>query len=298
MISFMNRFLIAIALLSVVLRATALQIPTQFKEAVAFVYAPLTATNAAPDGTGFFVGVPSTKYTNVSAVYLVTAKHVLQDKNKCWRSHVFLRLNRHDGTLGWLLCPLSAAGTNKNVFIHPDAGVDLAVFGCAPAQDTYDYTILGDSLLTTKPLFKQLGIREGTEVFFTGMFVNHLGTKRNLPLFRFGRVSLVSDEPVYFNGQFRDLYLIEANSFGGNSGSPVYFITGYESPPGVSLAGSGTTSVLAGVLSGRFNDEADVIAVETGTKNATFPSLGITSVVPAYKLRELLYSDEVVAARQ
>ena len=36
---------------------------------------------------------------------------------------------------------------------------------------------------------------------------------------------------VYFNGEEWDLFLIEANSFGGNSGSPVFFLM--ETPPNV-----------------------------------------------------------------
>ncbi len=69
--------------------------------------------------------------------------------------------------------------------------------------------------------FKKLNIREGTEVFFTGLFVPYSGYERMYPIVRFGRVSLVTEEKIKWKDQLMDLYLIESGSFGGNSGSPV-----------------------------------------------------------------------------
>ena len=167
----------------------------------------------------------------------------------------------------------------------------------SPSNETYDSMVLHYGMLTTKETFRNLGIQEGSEVFFVGMFTPHLGTQCNTPIFRFGKVCLITDEKISFLGQEQELYLIEASVYGGNSGSPVFFRIGYENPPGVSF-GSPPGVALAGVVEGRFNDEVLVKTIPAGSTNATFPSLGISVVTPAYKLHEILFSDELKAARE
>lgn len=280
--------------------APAIQIPVQIKKAVVFIYAPLSATNDAPDGTGFLVVVPDPKVTNSFCCYLVTAKHVLRPPDSPWLPQILVRINRRDGNADKLPIDLHPDGKYKNVFVHRDDTVDLAVIPFVPTpHETYDFLPLGQPMLTTKETFKALQIQEGSEVFFVGMFIHHLGTKRNTPIFRFGKVCLITDERISFVGHERELYLIEASAYGGNSGSPVFFRTGYEHPPHISgiAFGPEPAAALAGVVSGCFNDEVLVRTIPTGSANATFPSLGISAVTPAYKLGEILFSDELKAIR-
>jgi len=290
--------LILFLLLSQGPEAAAIEVPAQAKGTVAFIYAPLAGTNNAdaPDGTGFFVSVNHGVKTNGFFVYLVTAKHVLQPSDNSWLSEVRVRLNRRTGGAEKIVAPLIPMGTNKNVFTHSDPTVDIAVLVWGIPPDEFDYTLMDASVLALHNDLPSLKIQEGSEVFFTGMFVYHLGSKRNLPILRFGKVALLSDEKIYFDGEERDLYLIEASAFGGNSGSPVFFLTGYENPPNVNW-GVPRSVKLAGVLSGRFNDAVLVKTISTGTTNATFPSLGISAVVPAQKLHDILFSEELKKSR-
>ena len=75
------------ALLTTAARARGLEIPSEAKETVVFIYGT-SGTNEVPDGTGFFVTVPDQTRSNSAFIYLVTAKHVLQYPNKSWRSEV------------------------------------------------------------------------------------------------------------------------------------------------------------------------------------------------------------------
>jgi hypothetical protein len=281
--------------LAPLVESNGIEIPTiQIKKTVAFIYT-VRGSNDVPDGTGFFMAIPRT--TNEAFVYLVTAKHVVQMPDKTWLSEIRVRVNRAEGPAIKVVSPLIHSGTNKNVFVHSDPGVDLAVIPWTVPSDGFDYGFLSVNMLASRSDMERLGVREGTEVFFAGMFVYHLGSKQNIPMLRFGKIALVGDEKISFGGEDRDLLLIEANSFGGNSGSPVFYLTGFESPPGLVL-GQPRSLLLAGVLSGRFNDEVLVQTIPTTTTNATFPSMGITAVVPAEKLRDILFSEELKNLRK
>jgi hypothetical protein len=96
-------------------------------------------------------------------------------------------------------------------------------------------------------------------------------------------------------GDEEDLYLIESGSYGGNSGSPVYFYIGMERPTGIVL-GSPIIK-LAGIMKGTFQDVEPITTVETNATPVARSSMGIAIVVPAYKLHELLFDDELKKLR-
>ena len=87
-------------------------------------------------------------------------------------------------------------------------------------------------------------------------------------------------------------------SFGGNSGSPVFFSQGADREPGKLILG-GDEITLAGVMRGNFNEPrlGDLIQ----TPNAIHPvfgqNIGIAAVTPAYLLRDILYSDKLKKIR-
>jgi hypothetical protein len=113
------------------------------------------------------------------------------------------------------------------VFLHPnDSTADIAVIPFVPDQKLFEFKVLPMAFLTSKKDFLELKIVEGSEVFFTGLFSPHVGTRRNYPVVRFGRVAMITDEKVKFVDYEADLYLVETGSFGGNSGAPVFFYLG------------------------------------------------------------------------
>jgi len=272
-------------------------VPPEIKSIVAFIFIKTANDQIAPYGTGFFVGVKNPASPNSFAVYLVTSKHVLyQPKSKNFLDQIFIRLNRKDGGSEIGAVPLITAGEKRNVFVHGDSSVDIAVIPFLPDQSQFDFKFLPDELITTKEGFGELKIREGSDVFFTGLFSPFIGSQRNYPVVRFGRVALVTGEKIEWDGELMDLYLVEAGSYGGNSGSPVFFYLGSDREPGSLIVGSPVLK-LAGIMQGTFLDAQEIKIINRDTNPVSLSSMGIAAVVPAYKLHDVLYGDEVKAKR-
>ena len=185
---------------------SAAPVPLDVKKLVVFIYAQDSATNVIPDGTGFLVALPSDTITNRISGYLVTAKHVVCPE-KTWLPDIVIRVNRNDGTSEQIHLPLIPSGASKNVFVHDDSTVDVAVVPLFLPVERFNVRYVSKDLLTSTNDFNSLGIHEGSDVFFPGMFVPHLGKKQNLPIVRFGRVAMISDEKVNWFGEGTDLYL-------------------------------------------------------------------------------------------
>jgi hypothetical protein len=273
-------------------------IPPEVKSIVAFIFIPgKHAGEFVPCGTAFFVGVKDQKAPQRSFLYLVTAKHVLKAPDHVsWLPSIFLRLNTKAGGSVTVEVPVSLTGVSKTVFLHPDPSVDLAAVPARLDQNVFDFKLLPEDMITTEKDFKDMNITEGSEVFFTGLFSAYVGARKNYPIVRFGRVALVTDEKIRFVDQDAQLYLIESGSYGGNSGSPVFFYLGIDRFPGTIVAGPPLLK-LAGVMSGSFSDLQPVSAVETARVDLAPSNMGIAAVVPAYKLHELLFGAELLYQR-
>jgi len=273
-------------------------IPSEFKLSVAFIYIEKEDGKLRPNGTAFFVGVKKPSEPNLATVYLVTAKHVLcKPDTTDFIDKVFFRLNKKEGGSQINPIPIKTEGEKCTVFTHNDPDVDIAVIPCLPDPAKYDFKFIPDDMIITKEVYKELKIREGSEVFFTGLFSGHPGVERNYPIVRFGRVALVTDEKIEWElGKQMDLYLIEAGSYGGNSGSPVFFSLGSDREPGSIIIGSPIYK-LAGVMQGTFLDAQKVKFAETESVPISVSSMGIAAVVPGYKLHEVLFSEELKKSR-
>jgi hypothetical protein len=272
-------------------------IPSEVKSVVAFIFIANDDGKLIPNGTGFFVGVKKPSNANYFNVYLVTAEHVLCKPNTTdFLGKIFIRLNKKEGGSQIGEISLFTEGERRNVFTHSDPSVDIAVIPFLPDQEKFDFKFLPDDMITTKETYKELNIREGSDVFFTGLFTPYPGAERNYPVVRFGRVALVTDEKIEWQGKLMDLYLIEAGSYGGNSGSPVFFYLGAEREPGSIVVGSPILK-LAGVMQGTFLDAHEIKVVETKKVPIAISSMGIAAVVPAFRLHEILYSKELKEKR-
>lgn len=275
------------------------RIPAEVKQVVGFVFVQPEPGKLVANGTGFFVGVKDAQEPTRSYVYFVTAKHVLtQGAGGAFFPEVFLRLNKKDGKTSELArVPLAAAGPTKNVFVHSDGSVDIAVIPAVPDEKTIDFKFLDEDLVTTKTGFSELKIAEGSGVFFTGLFTPYVGAQRNYPIVRFGTVALVTDEKINWGGAMMDLYLMETASYGGNSGSPVFFYLGSDREPGSIIVGPPLLK-LAGVMMGAFQDVRPVRVIEQSSTTVSTSNMGIAAVVPAYKLHEILFGPELTKQRQ
>lgn len=274
-------------------------IPTQVKQCVGFVFGPSIPGEVRRVGTGFFVAVRTSDPSRFYG-YFVTAKHVLQPKSRVgFFNEVSLRLNTRDGKTTEVVVPIVTEGPSRTVFFPDDASVDLAAIPVQADQSVLEYLPLPDDVIATKEIVNELGIAEGSDVFFTGLFTPYLGAVKNYPIVRFGRVALMTPEKIPWveAGQERkmmDLYLMETNSFGGNSGSPVFFYLGSDRVPGSLVVGP-PKLYLAGVVMGYFFEAHEVkgAAALKSVENG-----GIAAVVPAYKLHELLFGPQLSALRK
>jgi hypothetical protein len=240
--------------------------------------------------------------------YYVTAKHVVLDEHKSIRPELYFRVNKPNGGVTYI--SLSADITNKQtrIITHTNVAVDLAVVTAAQPnivitrsglqihpQPSSRPKCISASMLADKSAFQERYIREGDDMFFVGLFTPFAGSIENIPIYRFGHVAMLSPEPVGWVTGKTDLYLMEAACFGGNSGSPAFFH--FPSPfrtqmPNPFWLLSRKPLLLAGVVSGYFQDFSEVQIRNTALVPFSAQNVGVTAVVPAYYLKEILYSEE------
>ena len=220
--------------------------------------------------TGFWVSVENPK-SRVQQAHLVTVRHFLEDDGHI-RSKVLLRVNRKSGGHSTGPIDLFTSGAGRNLFLHPDPAVDLAVILVAVAREGIDWTALPASALCSQSDLEDAG---GARVSFLGLPGPHT-TARNVP--RGGEGEFVAPpRPVLWNGSVMDLLLVRASPEPGHSGSPVLRTS---------------DSSLVGVMKGK-------VTAPASSKDASSPATIANQavVVPAYRLHEILFGEELRTAR-
>lgn len=273
-----------------------MRVPDEVKKCVGFA-----CVNRKDDisliGTVFFVEVAY--YADMRFFcYAVTAKHVIvKALHESVDDKLLVRVNKPDG---WEYLTTSISDWR----FHPsDSSVDVAVLPIRgrPSADGFDVlSIPTHSAATEENITKsQIGI--GDEVFITGLFINHLGKERNLPIIRVGNISLMDDEPVSTKafGEI-EAYLIEARSQGGLSGSPVFVNHGNFriNEKAYTVAPDGTSFLhWLGLVHGHWDadlsKDSGLIAKEIEKVNK-----GIAIVVPAKKILEVINQKEFAEIRE
>jgi hypothetical protein len=246
------------------------RIPESIKQAVTVLYRPDPKDGLLiPEGTGFLIRYPSQARPDGTYSLMVTARHVVTDDRGNLHPGLRIRVNRRGGGV-----ELLELGDDlpSSVFFHSDPTVDLCVLPGGLERNEFEYRELSPEFFPPEDALRAPQLGEGLEVVFIGLFLPHPGETRNQPIARFGRVALVPTEPVYWEKTFLDLILIETQSFGGNSGAPVFAF----------LEGSGNPSLL-GVLKGSFSQRA--VKIEEFWLESTN---GVSAVVPAYLLQQML----------
>src|SRR6185437_6746996 len=87
-------------------------IPTEFKECVSFIYLQKPNGIPIPDGTGFFVGLKDKNDTTRSFIFLVTAKHVIQERDGRYVKSILLRMNTKD-SVRYVYVPINTDESKK-----------------------------------------------------------------------------------------------------------------------------------------------------------------------------------------
>jgi hypothetical protein len=286
--------------------------PPDIKKVVTFIFLADSHGNLLTDpqtrapvanGTGFFVSVKSDKDPNRFFGYLVTAKHVFKNPQGEFFSRVYVRLNKKESDATFIPLDLMKDG-HSIVSVSADPTVDIAVVPSLPPVDQFDFKIIPEDMLITKDSFSELQIGEGSEVFFTGLFMSYYGEHRNNPIVRFGRVAMLPEDRISWRvdaskpADMVQLYLLETQSYGGNSGSPVFFFLGADRTPGALMVGPPVIK-LAGIMMGSFLDSMPIGFAQTPTATIPFSrqNNGIAAVTPSYLLNEILFSPELKKTR-
>jgi hypothetical protein len=274
--------------------------------------------NEKSGGTGFFVSVPSETKAHVSFIYGVSNAHVVQDPNDpapIIRSSVSLRPGANPSSLrpGTSPTPIGTRKITKRSpeewRRHPDPAVDLVIVQLGVSIEHMEtmgglpslpYSI-PSSLLLSHDVINAFDIGPGDDVYMVGRSIHHDGRALNQPTVRTGIISLMPDMiDVDEGGPPEEAFLIEMRSLGGYSGSPVLWTlpagatARRQSAPITMKAGPW----LLGIDCIRYSlrepvyDESDMKSGYVKTNS------GLSMVIPAWKLQELLYLPEVINERE
>jgi trypsin-like peptidase len=273
-----------------------------FVNCAVFLYPSVDAaeTGERLGGSGFLVSVDSI-HAGYHTVYAVTNSHVIREAGS-----PVVRLNTKDGRR-------SIQALDADNWVHHPNGDDLAV---APVEYTRDHSttivpidLAGMDMLITPEFIAEHKVGPGDEVFMVGRFVNHEGRQRNAASLRFGNIAQMNEEPIkHERGHWQESFLVEVRSIPGYSGAPVFLFIPPLSPrpEQTSLEASWFIRLLGvdwchlnqdwSVLDKNDNAAADDDGFVPGYHVRA--NTGMAGVIPAWKLHELLYCDELVERRR
>jgi hypothetical protein len=291
----MKQFLavICVAFFTLMVHVTAVAepIPENVIKCVAYIVKPDIKENL-PIGTGFFVAHKYQEQSDKIYVFLVTARHVLFNDKGQPHSRLLLRMNE------------KSTGRLKDFdildsnlwFFHKDAkAVDIAVHPLLPRDA--DFLFVYSNNFVTEDLLGINKISIGDDVFYTGLLSYQSGREKIVPIVRFGRLALITDERS-IDGRY--YHFIDSGNIPGHSGSPLFlWATPTRQSSGI-VAGPrifGLYGIVSATL--EYNKQLQFV-IPKQTQTAPIPldarSGGVTAIVPVKYLAEVLESSQVKKA--
>jgi hypothetical protein len=281
-------------------------IPREIRNCVAFVYYELPDGKRVPAGTAFFVQDPEPAIDPVATCkYCVTARHVVERIIEYGHGGaIWLRLNGQDGQAKWVNVPLTdwLGHPNESAAMwsahrdSPRIDVSACLWEYPPLHD-YDVMAVPTEWLADGDKIAENGISAGDEVFATGLFANHIGKQKNIPIIRCGNIAAMPEEAVETHLGPMDAILIEARSIGGLSGSPVFVSLGAHRLNGKGEYVLGQWYVyLLGLIHGHW-DARGSDAVPGGASSNSAINQGIAVVAPAAQILETIRQKTFMDAR-
>lgn len=267
-------------------------VPDDIRKCVAF--AGLRMVNGAfrLAGSVFFLGRDRPGQPKADPVYAITAKHVVDAIRGTGVVDVWLRLNEKDGSARWFRTPI------QDWYSHPtDMSIDVSILKTG-LSDSLDHLVYPYSLCIDDAKMRENEVALGDEVFITGLFRHHHGSRRNVPIVRVGNLACMTEERIQTRS-FGDMeaYLVEARSIGGLSGSPVFLNLGTTRviKKQLKFVGAGPMHYLLGLVHGHYDVEATNVDCNnmTDSNDPLSPervNTGIAMVVPFHNI------DAVIAA--
>ena len=165
-----------------------MKIPEDIRKCVAFLeYQDDAGFHLA--GTVFFVTMPSRKWPDLFFRYAVTARHVIMKiEERTIDGNVYFRLNQRDSDV--LRVPIEL----DNWHVHPDDAIIDATVLPISFHASVDSLFWPVECFATETTIKETEISEGNDIFLTGLFHRHSGTKRNVPIVRAGIIAAMLEE--------------------------------------------------------------------------------------------------------
>lgn len=291
-------------------------VPDLIRKCVAFLGIEYEDRRFVPMGTGFFAHAGE---GDINFSYFVTAEHVV-----VLIKERIVKEEREKGIKGRLAARLNVKGGGSEVvpmddvhwWSHPDTEnlTDVAVARWSAQKEYFDHfplplygAVIGAS--QTGHL-KRRGAALGQEIAIIGLFRHHRGTQRNEPIVRVGNIAAMPEERVWTDWcRYTEAYLVEANSIGGLSGSPVFVNLIHAERITMNVGGvnryqgdDGTVDFRVYMLMGLMHGHWDLpnltdAAIEDGKRENERINTGIGVVIPVQKIIETLYHPELVEIR-
>jgi hypothetical protein len=250
--------------------------------------------------TGFFIGVPSEfpelRKRGANFCYFVTARHVAQDlQNK----PAYFLVNKVGGGVTHIDSILGPW------WLHPtDKTADVAVLQLT-FQGNADVSVVEIGRFATPENIAKYQIGIGDEVFATGLFTPAPGMAKNQPILRHGNIAMMPDEQLQTELGYADVFLVEARSIGGLSGSPVFVRPTINLPiPELecglkNMLGPAPRALLLGLMHGHWDvRESELNNPQIAHDRQRGVNLGVGIVVPAIKILETINRPELVKIRK
>ena len=279
-----------------------MRVPDIYLNCVGFVGEVTHRDSAGISGdlcaTGFFVSVPceSPRLRGIQSVYFVTAKHVASDLKG---RELYFLVNK----IGGGVTPFTTVFGN-HWYLHPtDKTADVAVIQVGLQSDADIRTVFIANFATPDKI-EEMNLGIGDEVFTVGLFTLAAGTSRNKPIVRHGNIAMMPAEQIQTELGYADVYLIEARSIGGLSGSPVFVRPTLHVPlkdnNGMAQHGFcvGHGGTLLGLMHGHWDiEESQINSPKLVHNHKRGVNIGFGIVVPAIKIMETINRPELVKRR-
>lgn len=269
-------------------------IPPFFMDAVVALGIEVSGPKKHWVGTGFLVGRKEQDNPELSTVYIITNKHVVKNQQL-----LYVRFN-NIGFAGVkdLPMPLIDKGGSKIFSEHSNPNVDVVAIQIIP-QVIIDHKLslsffdLEDHALTLEQM-QNTGVDEGSLVYALGFPMNLVNDSVKAPICRLGCIARVAD--AFVTPQKTEAYLVDAQTFPGNSGGPIV-----SRPEHISIDGTpkNTSSNLIGILSAYIPYRETLYSRQTGRdRMVQEENSGLTIVHPVDRIKEVVEREWARVERQ
>lgn len=258
-------------------------IPSAFINSVVALGINLSGNKKHWIGTGFIVGRKERDNPTLSTYYLITNKHVITSVKE-----LFVRFNSVEGSLVRDY-PINLYDENETPLFssHPNEATDIIAIQISPQQLIKDKSIWGsfdlDDHALTLDQMQSTGVEEGSLVYALGFPMN-LVDPIKVPICRLGCVSRITD--AFILKKEKPVFLVDAQTFPGNSGGPVI-----NRPESASIVGTPTnpSANLIGILSSYIPYRETLFSRQTGRdRMVQEENSGLTIVHPVDRIKEVV----------